>query len=107
MFDSEIHKRKIEILSRLKEEGSITLEESLLLLNEEEQPITLESKIVDKDIASLLNRLRVPTGTGQQWVQYPTPSYNGNPYFQKPLTFFNQELGGTVVTNSPNTYTTI
>lgn len=38
-MDSKLHKTKIEILSRLIKESSLTLEEALLLLQEEKQVV--------------------------------------------------------------------
>jgi hypothetical protein len=59
MEHSELHQEKIQILSRLIKESSLTLEEALLLLQEEEEiaPVSIPSYI---------------QGTGTPW---------SNPYY--------------------------
>jgi len=74
-MDQEIHKKKIVLLSRLKEEGVITLEESLLLLNEE----GTEKIPISKNLEDVLKRYHEKLKT--RIVTYPNPYLNNsNPY---------------------------
>lgn len=44
-MDTHLHKQKVEILSRLIKDSSLTLEEALLLLREDEQIIDNQSLV--------------------------------------------------------------
>jgi hypothetical protein len=69
MFDSEVHKKKVILLSRLRKEGVITLEESLLLLNEEDVERQQKRSVSSNEDLQRLLRYNPTTATGQ-WT-YP------------------------------------
>ena len=49
-MEKDLHAQKVEILSRLIKESSLTLDEALLLLKEEEQPVYVGSPIYSPPI---------------------------------------------------------
>jgi len=85
-MNSEIHKRKIALLSRLLEEKAVTLEDCLLLLNEEEQIQPLDP-----------NRLYGPTQL-RPMTPWPKPHPGPAPYVGQP---WNQYVGDILNQQSP------
>ena len=80
MKHSELHQQKIQILGRLIKESSLTLEEALVLLQEEEEEVLVSPS--------------------QSFQSFGTPPYiNGTGSFNLPLT-------GSTSTYSTGTYNT-
>lgn len=88
MDNQELHTQKVTILSRLIKESSLTLEEALLLLQEEEQPVEEPKQVY------------VP--------QTGTSTWTTNPYTVSYPTFLSGfSSSGTLSTSSSSFTTTI
>lgn len=94
MDNQELHTQKVTILSRLIKESSLTLEEALLLLQEEEQPVEEPKQV------------HVPQTGTSTWIN--TGIGTTNPYTVSYPTFLSGfSSSGTLSTSSSSFTTTI
>jgi hypothetical protein len=94
MDNQELHTQKVTILSRLIKESSLTLEEALLLLQEEEQPVEEPKQQV------YVPQTRTPT-----WIN--TGIGTTNPYTVSYPTFLSGfSSSGTTLSTSSSSFTT-
>ena len=93
MDNQELHTQKVTILSRLIKESSLTLEEALLLLQEEEQPVE-DPK-----------REYIPQTGTSTWIN--TGIGTTNPYTVSYPTFLSGfSSSGTILSTSSSSFTT-